>query len=131
MQNSSKVALAVLCLSVTQVHAETPTSVANETLRKMVSGKTIHLKAAVGVVLPISYRANGTMTGRVKSFVAGLVSEGPRSDRGRWWIKKGQLCQTWSTWLDGRTYCYKLTRKGTTVHWKRNDGRSGTARIGG
>jgi len=29
------------------------------------------------------------------------------------------------------SYCYKLTLNGTKVTWVRNDGRSGTARIGG
>src|SRR6185295_16918108 len=33
--------------------------------------------------------------------------------------------------MDGKTYCYKLTRNGSTVQWVRNDGRSGTARISG
>ena len=33
--------------------------------------------------------------------------------------------------MDGKSYCYKLTRDGSTVHWTRNDGHSGTARIGG
>jgi len=35
------------------------------------------------------------------------------------------------SWMDGKTYCYKLTRNGSTVQWVRNDGRSGTARISG
>jgi len=29
------------------------------------------------------------------------------------------------------SYCYKLTLDGNKVTWVRNDGRSGTARIGG
>ena len=33
--------------------------------------------------------------------------------------------------MDGKTYCYRLTRDGLAVRWVRNDGRSGTARIGG
>jgi hypothetical protein len=32
--------------------------------------------------------------------------------------------------MDGKAYCYKLTRQGNTVRWVRNDGRSGTARLG-
>jgi hypothetical protein len=41
-----------------------------------------------------------------------------------------QLCQRWTSWMEGQTYCYKLTCQGDTVQWFRNDGRSGTARIG-
>jgi hypothetical protein len=32
--------------------------------------------------------------------------------------------------MEGKTYCYKLTRRGKSVTWVRNDGRSGNARIG-
>src|SRR5262249_26619538 len=53
------------------------------------------------------------------------------SDHGKWWVADDQLCQQWSSWMDGKSYCYKLTRNGSTVQWVRNDGRSGTARIGG
>jgi len=49
---------------------------------------------------------------------------------GSWWIEANQLCQRWTSWLDSKTYCYKLARRGDTVQWFRNDGRSGTARIG-
>ena len=33
--------------------------------------------------------------------------------------------------MDGKSYCYKLTLRGKEITWVRNDGRSGTARIGG
>jgi hypothetical protein len=33
--------------------------------------------------------------------------------------------------MEGKSYCYKFTLKGKSVRWVRNDGRSGTARIGG
>ena len=32
--------------------------------------------------------------------------------------------------MDGKSYCYELTLRGKAVSWVRNDGRSGTARIG-
>jgi hypothetical protein len=34
------------------------------------------------------------------------------------------------SWMERKTYCYKLTRRGNSVTWVRNDGRSGSARIG-
>jgi hypothetical protein len=52
------------------------------------------------------------------------------SDRGKWWISGNQLCQRWTSWMDSKSYCYTLTRRGNGVRWVRNDGRSGTARIG-
>jgi len=52
------------------------------------------------------------------------------SDTGKWWVAGDQLCQKWSSWMEGKSYCYKLTRQGNGVSWVRNDGRSGTARLG-
>lgn len=100
-------------------------------LHRLVVGKTIHLKLAFGVELPISYRGNGTMVGRIRAAAAVLSGTGAKSDVGRWWIASDQLCQAWSRWLGGATYCYRLSRNGNNVRWRRNDGRSGTARIGG
>jgi len=98
-------------------------------LRKAVAGKTVYLSAS-GIVLPIAYGANGTMRGRLKASLASLAGGSP-IDTGRWWIINNQLCQRWSHWLKGKSYCYKLTRQGQTLVWVRNDGRRGTARIGG
>jgi hypothetical protein len=66
------------------------------------------------------------------STIAASFSRGDgASDTGKWWVADNQLCQQWSSWMDGKTYCYKLTRNGSSVQWARNDGHSGTARIGG
>ena len=99
-------------------------------LRKALSGKTIYLSQS-GIVLPIAYRSNGTMSGRLKISTAALVGSGTSpKDSGRWWIAKNQLCQKWTSWQAGKSYCYKLTRNGQNVVWVRDDGRRGTARIG-
>lgn len=98
-------------------------------LRKTVAGKTIYLQAS-GIVLPIAYRTNGTMSGRLQAMAAAFAGGGSQKDSGRWWISKNQLCQRWNKWLKGKSYCYKLSRNGQSVVWVRNDGRRGTARIG-
>jgi hypothetical protein len=99
-------------------------------LRKVLSGKTIYLSMS-GIVLPIAYRSNGTMSGRLKISTAALVGSGTSpQDTGRWWISKDQLCQKWKSWQSGKAYCYKLKRNGQNVAWVRDDGRRGTARIG-
>lgn len=98
-------------------------------LRKAVVGKTLYLSAS-GIVLPIAYRANGTMRGRLQASVAALAG-GSAADTGRWWITDNQLCQRWSHWLKGKSYCYKISRQGRSVVWVRNDGRRGTLRLGG
>ncbi len=104
------------------------TSLTEDQLRQAIIGKTIYLNVS-GFELPIRYRANGRMTGSMGA-VAATFSQGDGSrDSGRWWIEANQLCQRWTSWLEGQTHCYRLTRKGDSVQWFRDDGRSGTARI--
>jgi hypothetical protein len=102
----------------------------SDELRKAVVGKTVYLRTQ-GVEIPITYNGSGTMNGRLKAFVAALAGGEKTQDSGKWWISNNQLCQRWNSWLDGKSYCYKLTPAGSQVQWQRNDGRSGTARIGG
>jgi hypothetical protein len=98
-------------------------------VRKALTGKTVYLSAN-GIVLPIAYRGNGTMSGRLKLSTASLAGGTPTNDTGRWWISRDQLCQRWNRWQGGKSYCYKLSRKGQSLVWVRDDGRRGTARIG-
>ncbi|MGH6833496.1 MAG: hypothetical protein ACRECM_10845, partial [Methyloceanibacter sp.] len=77
------------------------------------------------------YAANGRMSGKMSTVAASFSRGDGAQDRGKWWVAGDQLCQQWTSWMDGKAYCYRLTREGSTVHWARNDGRSGTARIGG
>ena len=99
-------------------------------LRKTVSGKTVYLNIS-GFELPIRYSPGGAMTGSMSTVAAALARGDGASDRGKWWIAGDQLCQRWTSWMDGKSHCYQLTLKGASVRWLRNDGRSGTARIGG
>jgi hypothetical protein len=94
-------------------------------LRTAVTGKTVQLATPLGA-LPISYRADGTMSGSAGHLAA---YTGSARDRGRWWIVANKLCQRWNTWLGGKSYCFRLHQEGATVHWTRNDGLSGVATI--
>jgi hypothetical protein len=110
--------------------AAEPASLSGDELRKAVSGKTVYLNVS-GFELPIRYAANGRMSGKMSTIAASFSRGDGASDTGKWWVADNQLCQQWSSWMDGKTYCFKLTRIGSTVQWARNDGHSGTARIGG
>jgi hypothetical protein len=94
-------------------------TLAGDDLRKAISGKTVYLNVS-SFELP---------TGKMSTVAASFSRGDGASDTGKWWVADDQLCQQWSSWMDGKTYCYKLTRNGSTVQWVRNDGRSGTARI--
>jgi hypothetical protein len=105
-------------------------SLAGDELRQAITGKTVYLNVS-GFELPIRYESDGRMSGRINAVAASFSRGDGSSDRGKWWVENDQLCQKWSSWLEGQTYCFKLTRNGNSVQWVRNDGKSGTARIGG
>jgi hypothetical protein len=103
---------------------------AGDRLRQTIEGKTIHLSTPYGVELPLRYAPGGTVTGDVSGIrLAAMFA--PR-ETGRWWIDGEQLCQQWPTWYDGQTACFTIRLEGDErLSWVRNDGLSGTARIGG
>jgi len=107
-----------------------PATLSGEELRQAISGKTVYLNIS-GFELPIRYAANGRMSGKMNTVAASFSRGDGSSDTGKWWVADDHLCQQWSSWMDGKTYCYKLTLRGTTVEWIRDDGHTGTARIGG
>jgi hypothetical protein len=107
-----------------------PITLAGEALRDAVSGKTVIINVS-GFELPISYAPNGRMRGNMGMAAASFSRGDGKTDRGKWWIADDQLCQRWNVWMERETYCYKLTQDGERVYWRRNDGRSGTARITG
>ena len=119
---------AALSASTTAAVAES-VSLSGDELRQAVTGKTVYLNIS-GFELPIKYAANGRMTGKMSTVAASFSRGDGSSDRGKWWVANDQLCQKWSSWMESKEYCYKLTRNGNAVRWVRNDGRSGTARLG-
>ncbi len=129
MKIGAFVVAASLSLPATAALAE-PATLAGDELRQAISGKTVYLNIS-GFELPIRYAANGRMSGKMSAMAASFSRGDGAQDRGKWWVAGDQLCQQWSSWMDGKSYCYRLTRNGSKVQWVRNDGRSGTARIGG
>ena len=118
-------AAAFLGFATTQASAHGP---AGDRLTETIGGHTVVMQS-MGASLPVAYRANGTMAGRMQSYVAAMAGESKLSDSGKWWIKGGMLCQRWRHWLDGKTYCFSLKQSGSTIHWTSTSGHSGTARI--
>lgn len=96
-----------------------------DALKSAVTGKTVRLETAVGAI-PISFRADGTMTGRSTDMANYL---GRSYDTGTWWIADNQLCQKWKMWMDAKPYCFTLRQAGQKVHWTRNDGLKGVITV--
>jgi len=119
------ISAAVAVLACWPASAE-PGELGDERLKQTVAGKTVHLDTPFGVAIPITYHANGLMSGR-----AGVLEYflGAEADRGRWWIANGRLCQKWFKWLDAQPSCMRLKQDGNKILWRRDDGLSGTATI--
>lgn len=126
MRRSSLIAV-ILSLPVltSAAHGE-PQTITGDELTRMLPGSTVELDTPLGSKVPISYDANGEMSGQ-----AGRVAFflGSSQDRGRWWISKDRLCQKWNTWLDKKMQCLALKRDGSKVWWTRDDGDTGTATL--
>jgi len=116
---------ALLSFNNTQAEAN---ALAGDRLSETIGGHTVVMQT-MGASLPVAYRANGTMSGRMQSYVAAMAGESTLNDSGKWWIKGAMLCQRWRHWLDGNTYCFSLKQSGSTIHWTSTSGHRGTARI--
>ena len=116
-------------LALSAALAAEPASLSGDELRKAVSGKTVYLRIS-GFDLPIRYSQGGSMAAIIGAVAA---TSHTRRKLIRSWqmvVSGSQLCQRWLSSMEGKTYCYKFTRRGNSLTWVRNDGRSGSARIG-
>ena len=110
-----------------RVRADTPLSA--QEIARTISGKRIYLRTPFGGEFPLHYGASGIVDGTGKALGLGRFMR--PTDRGRWWVEGNRLCQQWETWYDGRRFCFTLVRQGSSeLAWQRNDGLSGTARLG-
>jgi hypothetical protein len=99
-----------------------------DALQSAVSGRTVYINTPMGEV-PIRYAKSGSVHGNTE--LALLDGESTAVDRGRWWVSDNKLCVRWQNWLNGATHCFTMHRVGTThVRWRREDGKSGVARLG-
>ncbi len=97
-------------------------------LQNAVSGRTVYINTPMGEV-PIRYSKNGSVSGYTE--LAVLDGESTTRDRGRWWVSENKLCIRWQNWMSGATHCFTMHRVSPTlVRWRREDGKSGFARLG-
>lgn len=101
-----------------------------EDIRREIIGRHIFLAVPLGGEFPLNYFPDGRVNGDGDAVGLGRLAK-PK-DEGRWWIAGDRLCQRFQTWYDGQPMCFVLTRIGAgQVAWERDNGDSGTARIGG
>ncbi len=120
--------VAAFLLSCAATHANAgDTVLAGVELQSAVSGKTVYVQSPLGEI-PIRYHANGTLHGATE--LAVFDGESQTADSGKWWVKETSLCMQWHNWMHGRPHCFTMHKlRGTMVAWRRDDGKSGTARL--
>jgi hypothetical protein len=118
-------AFATAALCATAATASDFKTMGDEDLKTAVTGKTLRLETQIGAI-PISFRSDGTMTGRSTDLASYL---GRGYDTGSWWVDNNQLCQKWKLWMDGKSYCFTLKQAGPKVQWTRSDGLKGTLTV--
>ncbi len=98
-------------------------------LKKLINGKRIYLSVPLGGEFPLYYKKGGTVDGSGEA--TGLGRTMKPNDSGRWWVEGPKLCQKWQTWYDGKVFCFTINKTAEAkIAWTRDDGYSGTARIG-
>lgn len=118
--------LSMLCLTAGAAAAE---ELDGPKIKKLIAGETVRLNTPFGIALPLRYRRDGVVVGDVSGISA--ASMFAPKEEGRWWVDDDSLCQQWPTWYKGRKFCFKITSLGEgSIFWLRDDGASGTARIG-
>ncbi len=117
---------AVLAASSSQAMAERYSA---QDIRDGIVGRRIFLAVPFGGEFPLNYRRGGSVDGNGEALGLGRFAK--PNDTGNWWIESDRLCQKFRSWYDGRPMCFDLYRiDDKRLKWIRNDGKSGTARIG-
>tara|TARA_R100001132_G_scaffold7012_1_gene6309 strand:+ start:1063 stop:1458 length:396 start_codon:yes stop_codon:yes gene_type:complete len=123
---STAAVLAVSLFAIGPVQAE---NVQGQELKSLVSGKRIYLQTPFGGEFPLYYQTSGAVSGDGSAL--GLGKFMAPKETGKWWVDGANLCQQWPTWYDGKATCFTIEKTGdSSLNWVRDDGKSGTARIG-
>lgn len=98
-------------------------------IQQSIIGRRIYLAVPLGGEFPLNYRPNGQVDGSGEALGLGRLAK--PSDTGRWWIDGDRLCQKFTSWYKGEPMCFELERiSDSKLKWTRNNGQTGTARIG-
>lgn len=118
--------MAAANVTVMTATAAAPRHVTGKSISDLVAGTLIELDTPLGARLPVTFAESGQMSAVSRDLARYL---GSPSDSGRWWVSGDQLCHKWNRWFSGETQCLRLKVDGPTIHWRREDGTSGTATV--
>lgn len=131
MRRTAKITLVALAAGAAIAGTASATGVQLEgaRLKQAIAGKRVYLSVPLGGEFPLYYRADGQVDGSGEALGLGRYLK-PK-DTGRWWVDGSRLCQKWTTWYDGRAFCFTVRDMGgNKIAWARDDGTTGEARIG-
>jgi|TARA_B100000315_G_scaffold251681_1_gene286956 hypothetical protein len=89
--------VALVLLGVQRISSER--KLTGDEIRETRAGHSFRFEADTGSTGVISYKADGTMTGRKVSGAA---------DTGRWWVEGDRYCQHWRNWRHEERHCYHI-----------------------
>jgi hypothetical protein len=93
---------------------------------KALAGSLVELDTPLGTKLPIQFGSDGLVSAEAGDLAPIL---GSKKDRGRWWVEGDRLCSKWFRWFDAEVRCITVSRDGTRLYWKKDDGETGTATL--
>lgn len=126
-------AIVMTCLSITAFAipslALAAEDLSGDSLKKLVTGRTVYLSAPLGGEMPLNYRADGSVNGN--GAAVGLGRFFAARETGRWFMNGKNLCQQFPTWYSGARLCFTVKELGDNkIRWTRDNGETGVARIG-
>ncbi|MFM1814935.1 MAG: hypothetical protein RLZ98_1630 [Pseudomonadota bacterium] len=89
-------------------------------------GRTLSLDTSMGPVA-MTFHRDGKVDVRTNPAIEKLI--GAATVEGKWRVAENRLCQQWSKLLGEPELCFDVVLKGDVVHWKSENGQSGTARL--
>lgn len=93
---------------------------------KALAGSLVELDTPLGTKLPIQFGSDGLVSAEAGDLAPIL---GSKKDRGRWWVEGDRLCSKWFRWFDAEVRCITVSRDGSRLYWKKDDGETGTATL--
>jgi len=118
--------IAAACLCAPAVAEAESVRLSGRAISELVAGATVEIDTPIGTKLPVRYTVDGKMSGQARDLASYL---GAASDTGTWWVASDQLCHKWNRWFASEPQCLRLGKEGRTIHWRSQDGNSGTAVI--
>jgi hypothetical protein len=109
----------------TAAWAQSP-GLSGQQITDLVAGTTVEIDTPAGTKLPVRYTQEGRLSGEARDLAWFL---GSPTDLGRWWVAGDQLCHKWIRWFNGEPQCMRLSKEGSIIRWRSQDGNTGTAAI--